>query len=123
MKHEYTGIKRILSAFKNSFDGFIYAFKEEEAFRQDLLLCLALLVCSFFLNVSTTEHTLLIFSLIFVLFAELTNSAIEACIDRISAEWHQLSKAAKDIGSLIVLTSFINLICTWSIICWPLLRK
>lgn len=123
MKHDYTGIKRIMSAFKNSFDGFTYALKEEEAFRQDLLVCLILFICSFFLNVATTEHILLIFSLIFVLFAELTNSAIEACIDRISPEWHKLSKAAKDIGSLIVLLSFINLITTWGIICWKFLGK
>ena len=122
MKHEYTGIKRILSAFKNSYDGFIYAIHEEEAFRQDILLCAILFIASFFLSVSTLEHIWLIFSLIFVLFAELTNSAIEACIDRISKDWHSLSKAAKDIGSLLVLLSFINLILCWGLICWKIFK-
>ena len=117
MKHEHTGIKRIISAFKNSYNGFIYAFQEEEAFRQDLLICTILLFISFFIQFSSTEYILLIFSLIFVLFSELTNSAIEACIDRISPDWHKLSKAAKDIGSLLVLLSFINLILCWTIIC------
>ena len=113
MKHEFTGIKRILHAFKNSYDGFRYAFREEEAFRQDLLICLALFIASFFMPVSRAEYLWLIFSLIFVLFAELTNSAIEACIDRISPDWHPLSKAAKDIGSLLVFLSFVNLISCW----------
>lgn len=116
MKHENTGIKRIFVAFKNSYDGFKVAFVNEEAFRQDLLICLILLITSFFLSVSKAEYLWLIFSLIFVLFAELTNSAIENCIDRISKDWHELSKAAKDIGSLLVFLSFVNLILCWVIV-------
>ena len=118
MKHQYTGIKRIFSAFKNSFDGFLYAFKEEEAFRQDLLLSSILFVVVYFLPVLRVEKVLLCSGVFFVLFAELTNSAIEACIDRISPEWHSLSKAAKDIGSLLVLLSFVYLIFVWLMICW-----
>ena len=118
MKHQYKGIRRILSAFKNSFDGFIYAFKEEEAFRQDLLVCALLFVVVAFLPVLKVEKIILCSGMFFVLFAELTNSAIEACIDRISPEWHQLSKAAKDIGSLLVFISFVYLIFVWMMICW-----
>ena len=121
MKHEHKGIKRILSAFKNSFDGFVYALREEEAFRQDLLICAVLFILSFFIPVSGAEYLWLIFSLIFVLFAELVNSAIEACIDRISLDRHELSKAAKDIGSSIVFLSFVNLIACWVFVCWKLL--
>ena len=117
MKHQYTGIKRIFSAFKKSFDGFIYAFKEEAAFRQDLLLSAILFIVVYFLPVLRVEKIILCSGMFFVLFAELTNSAIEACIDRISPEWHNLSKAAKDIGSLLVLLSFIYLIFVWSMIC------
>lgn len=117
MKHEYTGIKRIFSAFKNSFDGFVYAFCEEEAFRQDLMVAVVLFVVAWLLPVLVVERVLLCSSIFFVLFAELTNSAIEACIDRISPDWHKLSKAAKDIGSLIVLLSFVNLIFVWIMIC------
>lgn len=121
MKHEKMGIKRIVSAFKNSFDGFVYTVREEEAFRQDLLICAVLFVISFFIPVSGAEYLWLIFSLIFVLFAELVNSAIEACIDRISLDRHELSKAAKDIGSSVVFLSFLNLIACWAVVCWKLL--
>lgn len=51
MKHEYKGIRRILSAFKNSFDGFLFAFREEEAFRQDLLVFVIGLSLIYFLVV------------------------------------------------------------------------
>ena len=121
MKHEHKGIKRILSAFKNSFDGFMYAIREEEAFRQDLAICALLLIISFFVPVSGAEYLWLIFSLIFILFAELVNSAIEACIDRISFDKHELSKAAKDMGSSLVFLSFVNLIVCWALVCWKFL--
>ncbi len=121
MKHQYKGFKRILSAFKNSFDGLKYVIREEEAFRQDLVVCAILFIVTYFLPVLKVEKIILCSGMFFVLFAELTNSAIEACIDRISSEWHALSKAAKDIGSLLVLISFIYLIFVWTMICWKFL--
>ncbi len=42
-------------------------------------------------------------SLVLILIAELLNSAIEAVVDRIGAERHELSGRAKDIGSAAVL--------------------
>lgn len=117
MKHEYFGVRRIWEAFKNSFAGFIYVFKEESAFRQDLMVCIPLLFFVYFLPLLIVERVLLVSSVLFILFAELVNSAIEAVVDRISSEWHSLSKAAKDIGSLLVLLSFVNLLFVWIMIC------
>ena len=113
MKSPYSGIKRILFAFKNSFNGLKVAFKSEAAFRQDLFLVLILSVIIYFLKISDVRKALLVFSLIFVLFAELTNSAIEAVVDRISPDYHKLSGIAKDMGSAIVFLSFVNLIFIW----------
>ncbi len=117
MKSQYKGIKRIIFAFKNSYDGFLSAFKSEVAFRQDLFICGILFILVWFLRLLIVERVLLISSLFFVLFAELVNSAVEATIDRISDDWHILSKKAKDIGSLLVFISFINLLFTWFFIC------
>ena len=122
MKHQYCGIRRILEAFKNSFDGFLYAVREEEAFRQDLVICGILFIALFFLPVCFMQKLILCSGMFFVLFAELTNSAIEACIDRISPEWHKLSKAAKDIGSLLVFISFCWLILVWTVVLFNLYK-
>ncbi|MBD5398263.1 diacylglycerol kinase [bacterium] len=113
MKHEKKGIKRILSAFKNSFDGFLFAFREEEAFRQDLLFFVIGLVLMFVFDFSIIERVILFSGLFFILFAEIVNSSIEACIDRISSDWHKLSKATKDMGSLLVLFSFVYFFVVW----------
>ena len=116
MKTNKTGIARILNAFIYSRDGFKSAFKTEEAFRQDVLLCSILFILATILNISYIEKLFLYSSLFLVVISELVNTAIEMTIDRISDEIHPLSKIAKDIGSAVVLTSFVYLILVWIII-------
>ncbi len=117
MKSPHTGIKRIFHAFFYSVEGFKAAFKSEAAFRQDLLLCAllsgVLVALEFYAPLSLAELLLLVFTMFFLLFAELTNTAIEVCIDRIGAEYHELSKKAKDIGSLLVLLALIFMAVCW----------
>lgn len=108
MKSPYTGIKRIIKAFSYSTDGLKAAFKSEAAFRQDILFCLIMTPICLYFATSGIEKAFLIFSLILILLAELINTAIETIIDRISQDYHILSKKAKDIGSLIVLLAFVN---------------
>ena len=114
MKATDTGIKRILKAFKYSYDGFTATFKSEAAFRQDLAVCLLFGGVALWLDVAWAQKCILLSALIFILLAELVNTAIETVIDRISADYHELSKKAKDIGSLVVLLAFINAIVVWS---------
>ena len=106
-------LKRILRAFIHSYDGFVATFKSEVAFRQDLVIFVIFSVIAAVLNIELLHKLILISSLLFILFAELTNTAIETAIDRISEEYHELSKKAKDIGSMLVLLSFINAIMWW----------
>ncbi len=116
MKTTKRGIPRILNAFKYSYDGFMAAFKSEEAFRQDILVCIILAPTAIFLPITIIEKLFLFSSLFLIIIAELTNTAIEMTIDRISDEIHPLSKIAKDIGSCIVLISFLYLITVWGVI-------
>ena len=116
MKSQNKGIKRILKAFTYSFDGLKSAFKSEEALRQEIFLCSILLIISLLLNISYIEKLLLISSLFIIIIIELVNTAIEIIIDRISEEYHILSKKAKDIGSLLVLIAFIYTLIIWSTI-------
>jgi diacylglycerol kinase (ATP) len=59
------------------------------------------------------ERALLIASVLLVILTELLNSGIEAIVDRIGAERHELSKRAKDIGSAAVLVALINVSIVW----------
>jgi len=97
-----TGLSRLIDATGYSIKGLKAAWLYEAAFRQELLACVVLIMSTFFMSVSNIEPILLISSLLLVLTVELINSAIEAVVDRIGDEWHELSGRAKDIGSAAV---------------------
>ncbi len=108
--------KRIINALGYSLDGFASAYKSEAALRQDLLIFLLGTILAFQLNISPIEKVILVFSLFLIVLMELVNTALEVIIDRISKEWHPLSKKAKDIGSLLVMLSFANMLFIWYMI-------
>jgi diacylglycerol kinase (ATP) len=114
------GLTRAWHAAKNSWCGIVYAFQEESAFRQELVLLIALTPVALFLPVSPIEKCVLIVSLIMVLVVELLNSSVEAAIDRISFDHHDLSKRAKDFGSAAVMLALFVATLLWLTICAPL---
>jgi diacylglycerol kinase (ATP) len=111
-----TGIKRVLNATQYSISGFSSAFRNEAAFRQIILLNIILIPITFFLDVSPVEHALLIIVCLLSIIVELFNSAIEAVVDRISLDKHELSKNAKDMGSAAQFVSLAIIFITWVII-------
>ena len=114
------GAARAWHAAKNSWCGIVYAFKEESAFRQELTLLACLTPVALYLPISPLEKCALIVSLIMVLVVELLNSSVEAAIDRISFDHHDLSKRAKDFGSAAVMLALLISTLLWLTICTPL---
>ena len=108
-----TGITRILSAFKNSAYGLKNTFKNEESFRQELILTIILTPLAICIGDNHIERIFLITSLILLLIVELINTAIEIVVDRVSYEKNDLSKLAKDIGSAAVLIAFLYCFIVW----------
>ncbi len=119
MKPKQQGLMRIVRAAANSARGMRAAWQSEAAVRQDVILVIVLLPLAILAPVSPVERALMIFSLILLIIVELLNSAIEAAIDRIGAELHELSGKAKDIASAAVSFALINIAVTWLIILWP----
>ncbi len=117
------GLTRAWHAAKNSWCGVVYAFKEESAFRQELTLLIICAPIALFLDVSILEKVALICSIIMVLVVELLNSSVEAAIDRISFEHHDLSKRAKDFGSAAVMLALLVAVLIWIAVCGPLVAK
>ncbi|MDP3621490.1 MAG: diacylglycerol kinase [Polynucleobacter sp.] len=117
------GLVRAWHAAKNSWRGLVYAFKEESAFRQELALLIVLTPIACLLPISLLEKGILICSLILVMAIELLNSGVEAAIDRISFEHHDLSKRAKDFGSAAVMLTLLIAMILWVAICLPLFIK
>ena len=111
-----TGFVRLVNAFGNTFKGFVGAFREEAAFRQELALCAVLFPLGLWLGENGVERALLVGPIFIVLIVELLNSGIEATVDRIGLERHQLSGLAKDLGSAAVFTSFAMLAVVWALV-------
>ena len=117
-KQQQKGLKRLVAAFRYSKGGVSAAWKNEAAFRQE--------VCGFMLAIpiacivasSVFQFCILVASLLFVIVVELLNSGIEAVVDRISMEHHELSGVAKDMGSAAVLLSIVICLLVWGGMIW-----
>lgn len=107
------GLVRIARAAGYSFKGLRAAFAGEEAFRQELLLVAILTPAGLWLGRSAVERALLVGSLLLLLIVELLNSAVEAAIDRIGPERHELSGRAKDMGSAAVFLALVLTGAVW----------
>lgn len=114
------GLARAWHAAKNSWCGLVYAFREESAFRQELTLFVILSPLAIALPIGLLEKALLVGSLLIVLVVELLNSSVEAAIDRISFDHHDLSKRAKDFGSAAVMLALMFSVLIWLAVCMPL---
>ena len=113
-----TGLKRIWNATFYSLAGLRAAWRGESAFRQESLLCVVLIPAAFWLGTTAVERSLLVGSCLLVLIVELLNSGIEAAVDRIGSEHHDLSGRAKDLGSAAVFLSLALVLVVWALIAW-----
>jgi diacylglycerol kinase (ATP) len=111
-----SGLRRILSATRNSLEGFAAAVQHEDAFRQELFVAAILVPAGLWLGKDGLERAILVAAVLFVLVVELLNSAVEATVDRISFDNHRLAKRAKDIGSAAVMLSIATALAVWLLV-------
>lgn len=109
-----TGLKRLRMAGVYAVNGIRAAFQQEAAFRQELMLAIVFLPLAFLLDVSPTDRVLLVLITVLVLIVELINSAIEAVVDRVGEEHHELSGRAKDMGSGAVMVTLLLWVYVWA---------
>ena len=113
-----TGWRRVWNALHYSLAGLRAAYRCEDAFRQEVLLTTLLLPLAIVLPSDGVGRALMLSSLLLVMIVELLNSAVEATVDRISLDNHQLAERAKDIGSAAVLLSLFNVAVVWLCVLW-----
>jgi diacylglycerol kinase (ATP) len=112
------GIRRLIKAFRYSCSGFRAAWKNEEAFRQEIILAVFVVPGGLFLGTTGTQRALLIGVYFLIPLIELINSAIESIVDRVGEERHILSGRAKDLGSAAVLLIICIAIAVWGFIAY-----
>ena len=113
------GVARLIAASKYSAAGLRSAFRSEEAVRMEAAAFVVMAPLGFWLGSTDVEKVLLVGSLVLVILMELINTAIEKVVDRVSGDYHELSREAKDIGSALVLVSIVLVLFTWAVILIP----
>jgi diacylglycerol kinase (ATP) len=111
------GLLRLWHALGHSLSGLRAAWSEA-AFRLEVFGAIVLIPASLWLGRGWAEAALLAGSVVLVMIVELLNTAVEAAIDRVGPEWHDLSKRAKDIGSAAVLLSALLCGAIWLAALW-----
>jgi diacylglycerol kinase (ATP) len=111
-----TGLARIFRAITCSKTGIAAAFRNEAAFRQEVILCAVLLPIALWLGQTNVERALLVASLLLVLIVELLNTAVEVVVDRIGVDRHELSGLAKDLGSAAVSMAILLTVVVWVLV-------
>ena len=118
MKPGKTGLQRLIDATSYSFKGIKACWRNEAAFRQEVLLVAVLLPLSFGVAATVEQWLLLVLPLLLLLIVELLNSAVENIVDRIGHERNELSGRAKDMGSAAVLFCLMMAGMSWVAIGW-----
>ncbi len=116
MKPGKTGFTRLIDATRYSMQGFKAAWRNEAAFRQELVAVIILLPLAYFIARDITQLLLLTMPLFILLIVELVNSALEAVVDRIGNDPHELSGRAKDMGSATVFIALLLVFVSWLLI-------
>jgi diacylglycerol kinase (ATP) len=107
------GLVRLWNAFGYTRDGLRAAWKNEAAFREEVLLAAIAIPLAIFLGRTGVDRALMVGSVLLVLIVEILNSAVEAVVDKASPEKHELAKRAKDMGSAAVFLALLNAAVVW----------
>jgi len=108
-----TGLARLVAAYRNSKAGLRDMWTREEAFRQEVIILVLAVPLAIWLASSVAQFGLMVGSLLMLIIVEILNSAIEATVDRIGEERHELSRIAKDLGSAAVLLTALFPAAIW----------
>lgn len=118
-KCETHPIKRIPHAMRHAFRGLYFACTTEQSVIAEICCLIIMIPAGLYLGQTMVQRVLLVGSALMVLVVELLNTAIEITLDRMSNEWHELTRNAKDLGAAAVFMMILMTIGTWVLVLWP----
>ncbi len=94
-----TSILAYLKSFQYAIEGLIYAFKEHNSFRIEVIAAVTVMLAGLFFKITRSEWLILMLLVFSVLVAELLNTAVETSLDYLAKEHHVDVKIAKDVAA------------------------
>lgn len=111
--------RQLWNAFRWSMKGLHAGWQHEASFRLEAMLAVVLVPLGLWLGDGALEKIALVLPAVLVLSAELLNSAIEAVVDKVSPEFHELAGRAKDMGSAAVFLLLLFTVLSWGLVLVP----
>lgn len=100
--------KDFFKAFKFATSGIFYTISTQRNLKIQLAFAFLAIVFGILLKISTIEWAIIIFTIMFVLFAEMINTSIESAVDLCTEEFNEKAKIAKDVAAGAVLIASLN---------------
>lgn len=97
-----------LESLNCAIEGILWAAKSERHVRYHFFAALAVVFLALFFKINALEFFLLVLAAVLVIFAELMNTAIEAVVDLVTDDYHELAKRAKDVSAGAVLVTSVG---------------
>lgn len=99
-----------IDAWKNAFNGIIYATTTQSNIKKQLIIAVIVVIISLFFNLNRAEFLCFLFTIVLIIFAEMVNTAIETVVDLYVDVYHPKAKIAKDVAAGGVVITTINAI-------------
>lgn len=112
-------LRRHHISFQNALAGLWWALTTQPNFRVHITLALAAVFLGWYVGLSAIEWTIIVFTIVLGLGAEMVNTALEAMTDLITREWSRDAKVAKDVAAGMMLTVAIGALVVASFILGP----
>lgn len=91
-------------SIKHAISGLKWALTTQPNFKIHLILSALAVTIGWYVDLSSGEWVLLVFTIFWGLSSEMINTAIESVTDLVTKEWHEEAKIAKDVSAGMMLT-------------------
>ncbi len=116
-------LRRWIRSTNFAVEGILHGTKTQRHLRYHLYSAAFIMIVSYVLGISKIDFLIITLTVILVLLAELSNTAIEAVVDMVSPEHNEKAKIAKDVAAGGVLTTAFGAAVIGYIIILPYIRK
>jgi diacylglycerol kinase len=95
--------RRLRESFRFAWEGLSYAYRTQQNFRIHLVIAILAVILVGLFYPDGKDLAIVVLTIMTVLGAELTNTALETLVDLISPDYHPLAKRVKDLAAGVVL--------------------
>ena len=109
----------LFDSFKNAYAGLKYLVMTQRNAKIHLFATAGVFASSYLMKLQSLEFAMLCLTCSLVIALEAMNTAIEAVVDLVTDDYHELAKVAKDVAAGSVLIASLFAVITWVFVCTP----